>query len=125
MGHGPSRGLLQEILYSKMAESVAKTTRKISEPQPTKLLSVATDMLHPHRQHFAPESEVDMADAMQTDAMQDAMQKDWRELCLALTNESDSTKITSLAQELIEALDRGEQHCRPGTEPFRDDRAAA
>ena len=36
-------------------------------------------------------------------------QKDWRELCAAVTNESDSTKLTSLVQELIEALDQGEQ----------------
>ena len=41
------------------------------------------------------------------------MQKDWRELCVAVTNESDSTKLTSLVQELIEALDRGERSWRP------------
>lgn len=35
--------------------------------------------------------------------------KDWRELCVAVTNETDSTKLTSLVQELIEALDRGER----------------
>ena len=39
--------------------------------------------------------------------MADGMQKDWRELCVAVTNETDSTKLTSLVQELIEALDRG------------------
>ena len=44
--------------------------------------------------------------------MADGMQKDWRELCLAVTNESDSTKLTSLVQELIEALDMGEQSWR-------------
>jgi hypothetical protein len=44
--------------------------------------------------------------------MADGMQKDWRELCLAVTNESDSTKLSSLVQELIEALDRSEQSCR-------------
>ena len=38
--------------------------------------------------------------------MADGMQKDWRELCVAVTNEMDSTKLTSLVQELIEALDR-------------------
>jgi hypothetical protein len=42
----------------------------------------------------------------------DGMQKDWRELCVAVTNESDSTKLTSLVQELIEALDKGEQSWR-------------
>jgi hypothetical protein len=45
--------------------------------------------------------------------MADSMQKDWRELCVAVTNESDSTKLTSLVQELIEALDRGERNWRP------------
>jgi uncharacterized protein YlxP (DUF503 family) len=57
------------------------------------------------RKHFATGiSEVNMADTMQ---------KDWRELCVAVTNESDSTKLTSLVQELIEALDRGERNWRP------------
>jgi hypothetical protein len=41
--------------------------------------------------------------------MNDAMQKDWRELCLAVTNESDSTKLSSLVQELIEVLDSRER----------------
>jgi len=44
--------------------------------------------------------------------MADGMQKDWRELCVAVTNERDSTKLTSLVQELIEALDRGERRWR-------------
>lgn len=44
--------------------------------------------------------------------MANGMQKDWRELCLAVTNESDSTKLTSLVQELIRALDKGEQEWR-------------
>ncbi len=39
--------------------------------------------------------------------MADDMQKDWRELCIAVTNETDSTRLPSLVQELIEALDRG------------------
>jgi len=30
--------------------------------------------------------------------MADGMQKDWRELCVALTNESDPTKLSSLVQ---------------------------
>jgi hypothetical protein len=44
--------------------------------------------------------------------MADGMQKDWRELCVAVTNESDSTKLTSLVQELIEALDKRERSWR-------------
>jgi len=44
--------------------------------------------------------------------MADSMKRDWRELCLAVTNESDSTKLSSLVQELIEALDRGERSSR-------------
>jgi hypothetical protein len=44
--------------------------------------------------------------------MADGLQKDWRELCVAVTNESDSTKLTSLVQELIEALDQGERSWR-------------
>lgn len=47
--------------------------------------------------------------------MVDCVQKDWRELCVAVTNESDSTKLISLVQELVEALDRGEQ---AGVTPF-------
>ncbi len=49
--------------------------------------------------------------------MADGMEKDWRELCVAVTRESDSTKLTSLVQQLIEALDRGERSWRPGTCP--------
>ena len=45
--------------------------------------------------------------------MSDGVQKDWRELCVAVTNESDSTKLSSLVQELIEALDTGERSWRP------------
>lgn len=48
--------------------------------------------------------------------MADGKQKDWRELCLAVTNERDSAKLISLVQELTEALDRGERswrHSRP------------
>jgi hypothetical protein len=44
--------------------------------------------------------------------MADGLQKDWRELCVAVTNETNSTKLTSLIQELIEALDRGERSWR-------------
>ena len=45
--------------------------------------------------------------------MAEGMQKDWRELCVAVTNESDPTKLSSLVQELIEALDKGERSWRP------------
>ena len=51
-----------------------------------------------------------MADGMQADGTKaDGTEKDWRELCAAVTNESDSTKLSSLVQELIEALDNGER----------------
>jgi hypothetical protein len=49
--------------------------------------------------------------------MADGTQKDWRELCLAVTNERDSTKLTSLVQELIEALDKGERSWRHAVRP--------
>jgi len=49
--------------------------------------------------------------------MADGLQKDWRELCAAVTNESDSTKLTSLVQELIEALDLAERRSRPTIPP--------
>lgn len=49
--------------------------------------------------------------------MADGTQKDWRELCLAVTNEMDSTKLTSLVQELIEVLDKGERSWRQPTRP--------
>jgi hypothetical protein len=42
--------------------------------------------------------------------MADGIKKDWRELCLAVTEERDSTKLTSLVQELIEILDNGLHH---------------
>ena len=49
--------------------------------------------------------------------MADGRRKDWRELCLAVTNERDTAKLTSLVQELIEALDKGERSWRPPTRP--------
>ncbi len=49
--------------------------------------------------------------------MADGRQKDWRELCIAVTNESDSTKLSSLVQELIEALDQGERSWRHTIRP--------
>jgi hypothetical protein len=48
--------------------------------------------------------------------MADDTQKNWRDLCVAVTNEKDSTKLSSLLQELIDALDRGERNwSRVGT----------
>jgi hypothetical protein len=44
--------------------------------------------------------------------MADVMQRDWRELCVAVTNETDPTRLTSLVQELVEALDRAERSWR-------------
>jgi hypothetical protein len=38
--------------------------------------------------------------------------RDWRELCVAVTNETDSSKLDSLVQELIRALDEGEREWR-------------
>jgi hypothetical protein len=60
--------------------------------------------------------------------MADGMQKDWRELCEAVTKESDSTRLSSLVQELIEALDRGERSWRhpiPSSDPIAANRGAA
>ena len=49
--------------------------------------------------------------------MADGLQKDWRDLCVAVTNENDPTKLSSLVQELIEALDQGERSWRPAVCP--------
>ncbi len=57
--------------------------------------------------------------------MADGMQKDWRELCVAVTNETDSTKLISLIRELVEALDRGERSWRPRIDTVEDSRSAA
>ena len=60
--------------------------------------------------------------------MADGMQKDWRELCIAVTNESDSTKLSLLVQELIEALDKGERswrHAIPRSEAIAMNRESA
>ena len=44
--------------------------------------------------------------------MANGMKKDWRELCIAVINEQDSAKLSSLVRELVEALDKGEQNWR-------------
>jgi hypothetical protein len=51
--------------------------------------------------------------------MADGTKKDWRELCLAVTNERDSTKLSSLVEKLIEALDKSERSWRPNSCPQR------
>jgi hypothetical protein len=49
--------------------------------------------------------------------MADGMKRDWRELCLAVTNETDPAKLSLLVQDLIEALDKGERSRRPRVFP--------
>ena len=44
-------------------------------------------------------------------------QRDWRELCTAVTSEPDSTKLDSLVLELIRALDEGEREWRHAISP--------
>jgi hypothetical protein len=56
--------------------------------------------------------------------MAERNQKDWRELCAAVANETDSKKLGSLVQELIKALDETEQNWRSHKDSFRDNRAA-
>ena len=46
--------------------------------------------------------------------MAERNQKDWRELCTAVVNETDSNKLSSLVQKLVEALD---QNRRPRIDP--------
>ena len=55
--------------------------------------------------------------------MAERNQKDWRELCAAIANETDLNNIGSLVQELIKALDEREQNCCSPIDPLRDDRA--
>ena len=52
-------------------------------------------------------------------------QRDWRELCAAVTNEPDSKKLDSMVQELIRALDEGEQDWRRRINSFSDNWQAA
>ena len=51
--------------------------------------------------------------------MAERNQKDWRELCTAVVNETDSNKLSSLVQKLVEALD---QNRRPRTDPCGENR---
>lgn len=41
--------------------------------------------------------------------MSDRKRKDWRALCAAVSNESDSSKLGFLVEELIAALDENER----------------
>jgi len=52
-------------------------------------------------------------------------QTDWRELCVAVSNESDSRKLSSLVQQLIEALDNTQQTCSSRIDSFDENREAA
>ena len=53
-------------------------------------------------------------------------QRDWRELCAAVTNEPDSKKRDSLVQELIRALEEGEREWpQPLCSPIGTNRDAA
>jgi hypothetical protein len=58
-----------------------------------------------HAQTSTGSSEVSMADGKEKE-------KDWRELCMAVTNERDPSKLTLLVHELLEALDSGERSWR-------------
>ena len=42
--------------------------------------------------------------------MAERNQKDWRELCAEVVNETDFNKLSSLVQNLVEALDEGRQN---------------
>jgi hypothetical protein len=46
--------------------------------------------------------------------------RDWRELCAAVTNETDCKTLDSLVQELIRALDEGERDWRRRMDLFGD-----
>jgi hypothetical protein len=53
--------------------------------------------------------------------MAERNQKDWRELCTAVVNETDSNKLRSLVQKLVEALVQNRRPridpCGPNLEP--------
>jgi hypothetical protein len=99
-------------MYLKIADQMVKLHANRCEPLATEPLNVvARNMLYTTvalasiRTRI---SEVNMADGKH---------KDWRELCLAVTNESDSIKLRSLIQELIEALNRRERSSRHTVRP--------
>jgi hypothetical protein len=47
--------------------------------------------------------------------MTERTHQDWRELCVAVATENDPTKLSSLIQELIEALDNAHTTSANGT----------
>ncbi len=51
-------------------------------------------------------------------------QKDWRELCAAVANETDSNKLNSLVQQLIKALDEGARNWRSRLTPAANGEAS-
>ena len=53
-------------------------------------------------------------------------QKDWREVCAAVANETDSNKLHSLVQQLIKikALDEGERNWRSRLTPAANSEAS-
>ena len=97
----------KEVLNSWTAKSsslVVKNPRRCCAPKETKALRLWHSRCFLTTSTFATGgSEVNMADGMK---------QDWRELCLAVTNESDPTKLGSLVQQLIEALEEGERSWR-------------
>lgn len=113
--HSISMGLVLEHLpdeqyiepcTAKIAKLTMKTARKVLRTEATKPLSVvALDLLCTCRSIRSIHRSIEVK-------MADSIRKDWRELCVAVTNESDSSKLSSLVQELIEALDRGERSWR-------------
>jgi hypothetical protein len=50
-----------------------------------------------------PYQKASFATGMSEVNMADGVKRDWRELCAAVTNECDSTKLSSRVQELIDA----------------------
>jgi hypothetical protein len=57
--------------------------------------------------------------------MSERKRRDWRELCMAVSQERDSNKLGCLVEELIAALDAHEQPLSVGTIPGSDEAALA
>jgi hypothetical protein len=83
-----------------------KTTRKVDGTEETKVLSLVA--ANPLSSPVAFSASTGVPEYRRS-LWLTACKKDWRELCVAVTNETNSTKLTSLVQELIEALDTGER----------------
>jgi hypothetical protein len=65
------------------------------------------------------------ADKVEVKKMNGHRQRDWRELCAAVTYETDPRKLDAMVQELIVALDEGERAWRCQTDSFVNNREAA